>query len=65
MPIFNALNNRGDDAKAFGELDDFGGHCGFLEGAHLRGFAERWVATRLETAADAAARATIPASQTA
>ena len=28
VPIFNALNNRGDDAKAFGELDDFGGHCG-------------------------------------
>ena len=28
VPIFNALNNRGDDAKAFGELDAFGGHCG-------------------------------------
>ncbi len=28
VPIFNALNNRGDDAKAFGELDNFGGHCG-------------------------------------
>ena len=28
IPIFNALNNRGDDAKAFGELDNFGGHCG-------------------------------------
>jgi len=28
VPIFNALNNRGDDAKKFGELDDFGGHCG-------------------------------------
>ena len=28
IPIFNALNNRGDDAKKFGELDDFGGHCG-------------------------------------
>ncbi len=47
------------------EISPVGGHCGFLEGAHLRGFAERWVAGRLETAADAAARATIPASQTA
>jgi len=28
VPIFNALNNRGDDAKKFGELDSFGGHCG-------------------------------------
>ena len=28
IPIFNALNNRGDDAKKFGELDNFGGHCG-------------------------------------
>jgi hypothetical protein len=28
IPIFNALNNRGDDALLFGELDRFGGHCG-------------------------------------
>ncbi|MFM9000883.1 MAG: hypothetical protein ACKORB_04580 [Opitutia bacterium] len=28
VPIFNALNNRGDDALAVGELDDVGGHCG-------------------------------------
>jgi hypothetical protein len=28
IPIFNALNNRGDDAFLFGELDKFGGHCG-------------------------------------
>ena len=44
------------------EMADFGGHCGFLEGAHLRGFAERWVASRLEAAAGAAGRATMPAS---
>lgn len=34
VPIFNALNNRGDDAKAFGELDDFGGHCGKADDYH-------------------------------
>ena len=28
VPIFNALNNRGDDAFLSGELDEFGGHCG-------------------------------------
>ena len=28
VPIFNALNNRGDDAFLAGELDEFGGHCG-------------------------------------
>lgn len=28
IPIFNALNNRGDDAFLAGELDEFGGHCG-------------------------------------
>ena len=26
VPIFNALNNRGEDAYLAGELDDFGGH---------------------------------------
>ena len=44
------------------EIAEFGGHCGFLEGADLRGYAERWVAARLEAAVDAAARATIPVS---
>jgi hypothetical protein len=34
VPIFNALNNRGDDAKAFGELDNFGGHCGKADDYH-------------------------------
>lgn len=28
VPIFNALNNRGEDAFKAGELDEFGGHCG-------------------------------------
>jgi hypothetical protein len=28
IPIFNALNNRGEDAFLIGELDEYGGHCG-------------------------------------
>jgi hypothetical protein len=28
IPIFNALNNRGEDSYKIGELDDWGGHCG-------------------------------------
>ena len=28
VPIFNALNNRGDDAYLAGELDEWGGHSG-------------------------------------
>lgn len=34
VPIFNALNNRGDDAFLVGELDDFGGHCGRADDYH-------------------------------
>ncbi|MBU6276142.1 MAG: YbhB/YbcL family Raf kinase inhibitor-like protein [Planctomycetes bacterium] len=34
IPIFNPLNNRGEDAKAIGELDDFGGHCGRADDYH-------------------------------
>jgi predicted alpha/beta-fold hydrolase len=30
------------------EISPWGGHCGFLENARLAGFAERWVAQRLE-----------------
>lgn len=30
------------------EVAEHGGHCGFIEGASLRGFAERWVAERLK-----------------
>ncbi|QDS97874.1 YHYH protein [Adhaeretor mobilis] len=28
VPIFNPLNNRGEDAYLAGELDEWGGHCG-------------------------------------
>lgn len=28
VPIFNALNNRGEDTFLAGELDEYGGHCG-------------------------------------
>ena len=33
------------------EIAPWGGHCGFLESARLDGFAERWIADRLESAA--------------
>ncbi len=29
------------------EVADHGGHCGFIEGTDLRGYAERWVSARL------------------
>ena len=32
------------------EVAEHGGHCGFIEGPSLRGFAERWVGARLEEA---------------
>jgi hypothetical protein len=34
VPIFNALNNRGEDAFLVGELDDWGGHCGRADDYH-------------------------------
>lgn len=34
VPIFNPLNNRGDDAFLFGELDEYGGHCGRADDYH-------------------------------
>lgn len=34
VPIFNALNNRGDDAFLYGELDQWGGHCGRADDYH-------------------------------
>ncbi|WKN42751.1 YHYH protein [Tunicatimonas pelagia] len=34
IPIFNPLNNRGEDALAIGELDDWGGHCGRADDYH-------------------------------
>lgn len=34
IPIFNPLNNRGEDALAIGELDQWGGHCGRADDYH-------------------------------
>ena len=34
VPIFNALNNRGEDAYKIGELDQWGGHCGRSDDYH-------------------------------
>ena len=34
VPIFNALNNRGEDAYLIGELDDWGGHAGRADDYH-------------------------------
>ncbi|WP_178985220.1 YHYH protein [Winogradskyella helgolandensis] len=34
IPIFNPLNNRGEDANAIGELDKWGGHCGRPDDYH-------------------------------
>jgi phosphatidylethanolamine-binding protein (PEBP) family uncharacterized protein len=34
VPIFNPLNNRGEDAFLIGELDDYGGHCGRADDYH-------------------------------
>lgn len=34
IPIFNALNNRGEDAYKIGELDNWGGHCGRADDYH-------------------------------
>ena len=34
IPIFNPLNNRGEDAFLIGELDNFGGHCGRADDYH-------------------------------
>jgi predicted alpha/beta-fold hydrolase len=42
-------------ANAHLEIAPWGGHCGFLENAHLDGFGERWVARRLAAAVEAVA----------
>lgn len=34
VPIFNALNNRGEDAYLAGELDEWGGHSGRADDYH-------------------------------
>ena len=44
------------------EIAEYGGHCGFIEGASLRGYAERWVSKRLLDAVNRAGRATSTAS---
>ena len=38
------------------EIAEHGGHCGFIEGPSLRGFAERWVSAKLEAAIDSPLR---------
>ncbi len=34
IPIFNPLNNRGEDSFLIGELDQWGGHCGKADDYH-------------------------------
>ncbi|MBP2830664.1 YHYH protein [Aquimarina sp. U1-2] len=34
IPVFNPLNNRGEDAFVIGELDNWGGHCGRADDYH-------------------------------
>ncbi len=34
IPIFNPLNNRGEDSYVIGELDQWGGHCGKADDYH-------------------------------
>ncbi len=34
IPVFNALNNRGEDSYLIGELDKYGGHCGRADDYH-------------------------------
>jgi predicted alpha/beta-fold hydrolase len=58
----DALPGLGLPAHSLLQIADFGGHCGFIEGADLRGWSERWVADQLETAVAANGRATIPVS---
>ena len=36
-------------ADAHLQIEPYGGHCGFLENARLDGYAERWIAARLDT----------------
>ncbi len=37
VPIFPALNNRGEDTVAIGETDMWGGHCGRADDYHYHG----------------------------
>jgi hypothetical protein len=51
-PVIPVDTVRALQLPAHSRLDiaEHGGHCGFIEGADLRGYAERWVASRLEAA---------------
>ncbi|MGY0633519.1 YheT family hydrolase [Luteimonas sp. A478] len=52
-PVIPVDGFRALRLPALGQLDivPWGGHCGFIENARLDGYAERWMATRLERAA--------------
>jgi len=45
IPIFNALNNRGEDSFVIGELDQWGGHCGRADDYHYHAAPLHLVAT--------------------
>ena len=49
IPV-NTLHTLQLPAHSTLEIAEHGGHCGFIEGPDLRGFAERWVAAKLEGA---------------
>jgi predicted alpha/beta-fold hydrolase len=55
-PVIPVETFRSLQLPAHSHLDiaEHGGHCGFIEGPSLRGFAERWVAQRLLDSLDAA-----------
>jgi predicted alpha/beta-fold hydrolase len=56
-PVIPIDTLRSLELPAHSTLDiaEHGGHCGFIEGPSLRGFAERWVAQKLLDALDAPA----------
>jgi len=49
IPI-EAFNDLQLPSHSMLEIAEHGGHCGFIEGASMRGFAERWVVQRLALA---------------
>ena len=56
-PVIPVDTLRSLELPAHSRLDiaEHGGHCGFIEGPSLRGYAERWVAKRLTRALAASA----------
>ena len=58
-PVIPVDTLRTLELPAHSRLDiaEHGGHCGFIEGPSLRGYAERWVAKRLSRALSAHAAA--------